>query len=135
MKKHRTVKKNSFRYALLLGLIISICSFLALALLSSGLVLCQVDPLKWIKPVFLFTFLLSAAISGYAGRRVVKGYGIYPTLVSSLIIVLCLFGAGLIVGGGKISLANLMSYLSYILVSLLFAFIGGREPKRRRARR
>ena len=134
MKKHHSAKNNSFRYAVLFGIITSAVSFLALSFLASALILLTRDPSRWIKPMFLTVFLVSAAIFGYVGIKRNGEYGIYPNILASVTVVGLLVLLSLIMGGGKTSLANLLSYLSYILVSVFFSFVGKIQRRKRRRR-
>jgi Na+-transporting NADH:ubiquinone oxidoreductase subunit NqrE len=135
MKKHSFLKKKSFGNAVLFGIIAAIVSFILLSLLSSALILLLNDPSSWIIPMFLPVFLLSAAIFGYAGTKINREYGIYPTLLASVCCICALILASVIVGGGKMGVSNLLSYLCYILVAVLFSFFGKIPKKRKHVKR
>lgn len=133
-KRSKSGREINLGHTTLMNVILSVISFVLLSLIAS-LILCAVsDPLRWMGVAFALTLLISGALASFIVTKRHKSFGIYPSTISSVGIILVIFSVGLI-KGGDISLSALIIYLAYIISGILASILAKRENRRRRHRR
>ena len=131
MKKSNKKKgASTLPSEILFGLLVSIGAFLIIAIISSAVIMMLNDPINWIGVAFFTTFLSSAAISSIIKAKHCESFGVYPTLFSSIAFTLICTTVSLVMGGTKLPV--FLSYVLYVLISLLFYRFSKRKSKRRR---
>ena len=133
-KTHKTENTGAVR-RVLNGLLSSLISMLAISLVAGVIVYMQDDPLAILDITSLVVLLTSAAISGYIISKKTQERRILTVVLSSLILCLLLFALGMLLSGGGVTSRVYFNYLCYMGVAILFAWLGSREPARKRRRR
>ena len=117
------------------GFIISFISMLAVSLIASIILYMQSDPTALIDVASLVVLLVSAAVSGYVISKRTGERKMLTTALSSIALCFLLFIIGMIMTGGGVTNRVYLNYLCYVGVAMLFAWLGGRAPTKRRRRR
>ena len=133
-KKNAKGKNPSTLKEVLMGLIISFICMLAISLVASIILYMQQDPTALIDIAALIVLLATAAISGYIISRRTVGAKMLTVALSSISVCLVLFIIGMILTGGGVTNRVYLNYLCYVGVAMLFAWLGGRAPVKRKRR-
>ena len=133
----RLQKKTENMNTAVLLLVGALCSgilLIILTMISAFIVFYTKNPTSLIGLISIAVMLLTGAISGFSISKLKGEGGILISCLSSLLFILILLMIGLIAGGGHISLGNIINYLCYMAVSLLFSFFGRKKEKKYRRR-
>jgi len=129
LRKSKTIKST-----LIFGMVFTVCAFLIIAFLCSLITLSFKNPLK-IAGAFSFAVLLcTGAVSGYCTSKYKGENPILASGLCSVIFALILFGAGLIMSGGKIASICVINLISFVIITFIFAALATKK-KRRKIRR
>lgn len=128
----KTQKTHSALSVMLIGVLVCILCFLFMSLIFGAVIYYTADPLSYSGIGALCAFLFSAALSALINAKRAHGTGAPLPVLSALIFSLSFLFAGIIVSGGQGALKLLMNTLSYLLITLLFSFLGSRRGVGRR---
>lgn len=122
------IKSTLIGTALIFGLFFGISFIVSLIAYNTD------NPTSNVKLLSLVSFLLSAAVSGFVNMKIMGGNEFKNPLFSSLIFLSAFFIASTIICG-KITLGCIMNILCFLLVSVLFTFLGKRRGRKSYARK
>ena len=104
-----------------------------LSLIGAAVLSALNDPVKGVGIASLAALVVGGGLSGYINSR---GKGnISSSVIVTVISAAIMLAVSLVLNGGGIKGGALMNLLCYALVSLFFAYIGGRRCSRARKRR
>ena len=133
-----TQKTHSPIFIMLIGAVICILSFVFTTLILGAVIYYTKDPVSYSGIGALCALLSSSAISALVNTKRSKKSALLPVL-SALLFCFVLLLSGILASGGTGALKLLMNALSYMLITLLFSFIGSRRKavsaRRKSARR
>ena len=132
MAKRKFRPQGGIPSSLAIGVGISAASFILLSVISSFIISATPQPLRFANIGAFAALLISGAVAGFITARLLPERKILYSLISALLFSLLMLAVGLIMARGGISGGVFLNYLSYILTSLLFAWLGSRERKRHR---
>lgn len=134
-KKNAKTKGGFGASDVLFGFLISFLAMLATSLIASIILYMQADPTPLIDVASLIVLLVTAAVSGYIISKRTSEQKMLTVVLSSLLLCFLLFVIGMIITAGGVTNRVYLNYLCYIGVAILFAWLGGRAPARRRRHR
>ncbi len=133
MKYSRHDRKNRpFVKVFAFGAVCNICSFLALSFVASLILSNLKNPLAFIGISAFAALTLTGALSGFLTAKFKGDGGALTTMICAIILAASVFGAGLIVGGGKVSFISPVNLISYLVFTSIFAVLS--KKKRRYGR-
>lgn len=133
MKKHKRMRAaGSGTGSILLGILYSFAFLIVLALLASIFLAGAKSPTKNLGAVSLAVFLIGALASGFVNSKRGGEGGFVRSLITALAFTLLLLVISLIAAGGKISGMHFMNCACYMLVAAFAAFLGRKNPRKRR---
>lgn len=125
-------KNRPFFKVFLFSSVCNLCTFFALTLIASLILTCLKNPIALIGVAAFAVLSLTGAFSGFCTAKFKGENGALPSTLCSLILALLIFAAGLIAGGGRVSLIGPINLLSYLVFSFTFALLSRKKRKYRR---
>ncbi len=131
----RHIKKREAPSGITVMLAGTLASFIITAALSfifSFIAYSMPDPDGSVGIFSIASLIIAAAAVGFSVSKIRGDGGVILAVLSALLFTLILLLAGLIAGGGALSLGCIINYLCHIAVSALAAVLGRRRRKVRR---
>ncbi len=135
MKKQKRSGAHGGILSLILGVLYSFAFLILLSLLAAILLAGVKSPTKNLGAVSLAVFLIGAFASGFLNSKRGGDSGFLFSVICALAFTLILLVISLIASGGRISGMHLMNCACYMLAAAFAAFVGRRNPRRRRRRK
>jgi len=129
-------KGRSALGTLVSGVLISLLLLLTLSFVAALVSYATENSTATVGTFSLAVLLVSALISGFISAKRSGGFGSAVLTITASMLLIAV--AGLIAGGGKISLSGIMNYICYLGVGAVGAFIAKRKAsntKRRKRKR
>ena len=133
MKRSRYDRKNrSFLKVFAFGTVCNLVLFFAFTFAASLIISGTKDPLSFIGVAAFAVMALTGAFSGFITAKFKGENGAFPAALCSFILAFILLGAGLILGGGRVSLISPINLFSYFAFAIIFAHLTRKRHRYRR---
>lgn len=124
-------KLKSNRSTLIFGMLFNTATFFILVLIASIIILSLKNPLGASGAAAFCVLFMTGALSGFFTAKYNGGKGVFCSGLCSIIFALIIFGAGLILCGGRVMGVTVINLISYVAISFIFAMLATKEKKRK----